>query len=165
MKFISIFSLLMLFNISFADTTNITAKATSKLASSCRIDVDDLNFGVIGNTVGESTPSTTNVNILCTRGTSYSVVVSLGTQGGGTSRVMKGISKGDTFSYSICQKEGWMYQQVNGTRCSVKAWYSDVPLTSTGTGINQIFTMYGYALNGYYTPDNYTDTASVTITY
>lgn len=81
-------------------------------------------------------------NILCTRGTSYSVVVSLGTQGGGTSRVMKGISKGDTFSYSICQKEGWMYQQVNGTRCSVKAWYSDVPLTSTGTALIKFYNVW-----------------------
>ena len=157
--------LLLLINSGFAQTVPTSTKVTSKLASACKIDAGDLNFGVIGNTVGESTPTTSNVNILCTRGTSYSVSVSLGVQGGGVSRVLKGINKGDTFSYSICQEEGWNYQQVNGTRCANKAWYSSVPLTSTGTGLLQTFPMYGYALNGYYTPDNYTDTANITITY
>lgn len=157
--------LLILMNLSVAQTTTTSTKATSKLSSSCKIDAGDLNFGVIGNVVGETTPATSNVNILCTRGTSYSVSVSLGTQGGGTTRLMRGVNKGDTFNYSICQEQGWSYQVNNGTHCTGKAWYSSVPLTSTGLGTQQTFTMYGYTINGYYTPDDYTDTASITITY
>jgi spore coat protein U-like protein len=56
--------LLILMNLSVAQTTTTSTKATSKLSSSCKIDAGDLNFGVIGNVVGETTPASSNVNIL-----------------------------------------------------------------------------------------------------
>lgn len=148
-----------------------TFKSNATLSTSCLLSVTDINFGAIApSTTGStSTNATGTVSAQCTSGTAYTIAISMGN--GVSTRLMTGKNGGQQISYSICQQPGWTNAGGQfGSTCTVKPWYSTsggggYTLSSTGTGSTQNFTMYGYVPNGYYTPDTYTDTNIVTVSY
>lgn len=147
---------------SLAQTTNLTATTTASasLANVCYVSSTDVNFGTITASTTGATSATGNLGVLCTKGTSYSIVISLGNNG---DRMLKGSTSGQLLYYSICQKPGW--SNAGGSSCTTGPWLTGYPYTSVGTGALQNIPVYGYVPNGYYTPDNYSDTEVVTLTY
>lgn len=148
-----------------AGTLTASTKATATLASSCSISVS--NF-TLGNVSASSLSDTTtyqvnsgNVAVTCSKGVAYQIFMNNGLYGT-TGRNLKGASKGDTIPYMICR-----VSTVNGSQCSDDYWGADSAhsLQSTGTGANQNLPAYIMYKKGFYTPDNYSDTMTATLTF
>ena len=138
-----------------ASTANVQANAT--LASSCTISFGDFNFGTI--TPGQNVAGiSNNLDMLCSNNLPFNMNI---TFSHGTS-YMTGSKSSDQLHYLIFSfNTGAVY---DGT--------TDTTLSVSGTGAHIIFPMTTYILNDsnkyvapYITPDNYSDTAQVVITY
>lgn len=139
----------------FATQLNATTQASAKLASSCTVSSTDISFGLLGTQSNTFQEGTGTLNVLCSKSASYTIAIALGSNGVSGYRYMVGATTGNTdkITYAVCQKEGFV-----GTSCTGTLWYTgSYVLHATGTGINQTYTMYGYAKEGFYTPDNYSD--------
>lgn len=148
-----------------AGTLSANTKATATLASSCTITVS--NFA-LGNITAASVSDTTsyavasgNVMATCSKGVSYQIFMNNGLYGG-SGRNLKGVSKGDLIPYMICR-----VNTVNGSQCSDDYWGMDSAhsLQSTGTGAMQTLPAYIMYKKGFYTPDNYSDTMTATLSF
>lgn len=142
-----------------AAATNANIQVTATLSATCSINATNVAFSNIGTVANNVTSTTSNIQIKCSNKLPYTVGLSSGNQGNNS---MKGSSRSDTIPYALCQQSGW---SLNGTNvvCS-KSWITST-MTGTGNGTNQNYTVYGYVLNGYYTPDSYSDNVTTTIWY
>lgn len=170
MKAIKIISTLIVL-IGLAGTTQagtqlatISPKASASLAATCTISSQSLVFGSIGTAPKLPTTATASVTVLCTRGTAYSTAIGQGLNG---NRSLKGVVGKDFISYYICSADNWSWDVLPaGGHCySGQGWWSGGTVDSSGTGTLQTFPMYGFVPNGYYRPDNYTDTLVVSLSY
>ena len=157
-----IIALLLALGISqvYAAATNTSIQVTATLSSTCSISATNVSFSTIGIATGNATSSNSSLVVKCSNKLPYTVGFSSGNQGNNT---MKGSNKSDTIPYTMCQQAGW---SLNGSNlvCNNKSWITST-MTGTGNGTTQSYTVYGYVSNGYYTPDNYTDTVTTTIWY
>lgn len=151
--------LLMLCGQCFAASTGTNIQVQATLNPTCSISSQNLAFGVIGVSSGNVTTTSANLSLKCSNKLAYTVGISSGLYGNST---MKGSSKGDFINYALCQQTGY---SISGTivNCN-RSWISST-LTGTGNGTNQSYQMTGYVLNGFYTPDSYSDTVTATIWY
>lgn len=142
-----------------ANTTN-TTKSTATLAASCQVLTNDIDFGVITPATSGSTDKLGSLQVLCTKQSSYQIVLSLGLNG---NRTLKGVNKGQFIYYSLCQAPGW--SNSGNSSCTNGYWLPGYPRNGTGTGALQTHTIYAYVPNGFYVPDSYTDTTTVTVSF
>ena len=144
----------------YAAATSTSIQVTATLSSTCSISASNISFATIGITTSNVTSSNSSLVVKCSNKLPYTIGFSSGNQGNNT---MKGTNKNETIPYAMCQQEGW---SLNGSNliCNNKSWITST-MTGTGNGINQSYTVYGYVANGYYTPDNYTDSVTTTIWY
>ena len=154
-----------------AGTTTATTQAIAKLQGMCTIATTGISFGNIvaqGSSQLVYSPSAGNVQVLCTKNTSYSIQLGAGAHETNSGRRLKGVNSGDLIMYAICSTPSFTGSWSTG-QCTAGAWFTDgtfnYPVTSNGTGSLQNFPIYGVIQTGYYTPDNYSDTITATISY
>lgn len=142
-----------------AATTGTNIQVTATLSATCSISATNVGFGNIGTSTNNVTSTSSSIVVKCSNKLPYTVGLSSGNQGNNT---IKGANKFETIPYALCQQAGW---SLNGSNIvCTKSWIT-ATLTGTGNGTNQNYTVYGYVLNGYYTPDSYTDNVTTTIWY
>lgn len=154
----------------YAGTATGSTKATAKLSSFCTITAQPINFGNVAGPTNNLYSSQSNVSVLCTKNSSYTITLNLGinTQGQ-TTRNMIGATSGQIVNYMICKTPSMSGTWGVNDQCA-QPWFSIgatnyYTVTGTGTGVNQSYPMYGVVQTGYYTPDNYSDTITATINY
>lgn len=153
---------------SFASNTQGTNKATATLNPTCVFSVNNINFGVI-NLANKTSDATSSINVLCTRNTVYSLDLTYGTphttaywaNGRPNSALMMGQTYGDKLAYGI---------QVGTTFITTGSnWVA--PINRTATGKQETIPLIAEEVLGYFetlrypTPDNYSDTSTIKITY
>lgn len=153
---------------SYAATTNTTLKPSAKLNASCVISNTSVDLGEIVSTGGTSHSSgSSDLKILCTRGTAFKLYQSWGIHGSGAGRLLRGATSRNTIRYFVCSGPG----VTNDNCANDKRWYpEDVAiqgyfLTGSATGVAQSYPVYVNVLKTYATPDNYSDSITTTITY
>ena len=151
--------LLVLSGQSFAASTGANIQVQATLNPTCSISSQNLSFGLIGVSSGNVTSASANLSLKCSNKLAYTVGISSGLYGNST---MKGSSKGDSINYALCKQTGY---SISGTMVNCNNSWISSTLTGTGNGTNQSYQMTGYILNGFYTPDNYSDSVTATIWY
>jgi spore coat protein U-like protein len=153
-----------------AGTATGLTKATATLASFCSMTAQPINFGNVAGPTNNQYSSQSNVSVLCTKNSSYTITLNLGvnTQGQ-TTRNMIGAKSGQILNYMICRTPSMSGTWGVNDQCA-QPWFSIgatnyYTVTGTGTGTSQSYPMYGVVQTGYYTPDNYSDTITATINY
>lgn len=170
-KFTSAGMLIALFfgvsSLSFAGTTTGATKATATISKMCSISAADISFGTLNlQASGNINYANGNVAVQCTKGTSYSILITFGTpatgstiyNGNALTGYLTGSNSGAHIPYSI--------QPHPIDNSTVWGAISDV-----GNGLIQNHTEYGeiqlnnFGAPSYPTADNYSDTAIATLTY
>lgn len=138
-----------------AASTTATMNNTATVAAFCTVATTSLAFGTYTSAANATTTAT--VTATCTNTTSYTVALDKGTNGATeTARLMKAGSSAATLSYGIYSDSG--YTTNWGTTAGSQS--------GTGNGSAQTLTAYGKIPSGQFvTPDSYTDTVTVTLTY
>lgn len=159
-----------LFNIAQADSFSNTFQPTVQLASVCVLSATNITFGSLNLAApGNINYSNGTLSVLCTKGTTYSIIMGFGTTASGTSYTngrpntgwLTGANTGNHIAYSIQQ------QPINN---SLPSWGSTT-VTGTGLGTIKTYTMYGevqlnaFGATAYPVPDNYSDNATATISF
>lgn len=172
-KIILILSLFLGINIaSYASTLNSTQKATATLTGSCQVKANDL---VIGSIIAgqPSSSGTSQVSVLCTKGTTYSWYPNF-RQVGWDCPFLTGAVSGEKIYYMF---------KVNGVfQVNTQPSPSGTSASGTGTGDWNNFTLEAYiqpnqsyspcprkptnpGFNPFVTPDNYSDTDTIVLTF
>jgi spore coat protein U-like protein len=138
-----------------AASTTATMSNTATVAAYCTVSTGSLAFGTYTGAANATTSAT--VTATCTNTTSYNVALDKGTNGSTeTARLMKASGSTATLSYGIYSDSG--YTTNWGTSAGSQS--------GTGNGSAQTYTAYGKVPSGQFvTPDSYTDTVTVTLTY
>ena len=176
----------LLTNPSFAGNTTATTKATALLAGGCIMQTHTINFGTMTPSTSGSLYSTSSVDLICSKGMTYNVILSSGNGSPGSvasngygveadngtsfirtsnpifttnvyssARIMNGTKSSDYLIYNL-------YMDSAHTQAFIDSAY----VTRTGTGTNDSVPIYAkLRLQQYITPDNYTQTVVVTISY
>lgn len=159
---------------SLAGTVSANTQATANISRSCSISATNVSFGNLDLTQTQTNANGT-ITILCSNKTTYSIGMTYGTpatagyytNGQPDTGLMTGASSHDVIAY------GFQSGPINNNN---PAWGRASPVTGTGTGSIQTMTMYGEAQLGstgpggqyvsrYPTPDNYSDTVTLTLSY
>lgn len=145
----------------YAGNTTGVFQTSASINKTCSLSATSIDFGTLNLASGE-TDANGAINVLCTKGTSYTIDIAWGhtealqAQNGN----MIGVNSGDIVTYGI-----------NSSYHSGYMWGKDKVVSGIGNGATQAFTTYGRAYTGMYnhpaypTPDNYADTVSVTLNY
>ena len=138
-----------------AATTTATMNNTATVASYCTVTTGSLAFGTYTGAANVTTSAT--VSATCTNTTAYTIALDKGANGTSeTARLLKASGSAATLSYGIFSDSG--YTTNWGTTAGAQS--------GTGNGSAQNFTAYGKISSGQFvTPDSYTDTVTVTLTY
>lgn len=168
---ILIVQLLSLSSVAHAAKTTQSVNVSSSISSTCSIEAGNASLGNLAQTTATSQKVQTNANILvqCTKNTSYTIGINLGANTQSSNRYMKGATSGDLIQYGICSGPNGT---VNPWYCPADAngstsWTVSPGITHSyiGTGSIQTIPAYIFAPTGYYSPDNYSDTASAILTF
>lgn len=155
-----------------AATANGTLTVQATVAAQCSVNNPTLNFGAY-NPASADAQSTT-LSLKCTKSTAYSVALSGGGNGGGTAaaptRAMSGTTTGNTdlLNYQLYTTGTYSSANVWATTCSGAPGATGTDCAyGTNNGTNPIsITVYGQIPAGQYvTPDTYTDSVNITVTY
>jgi spore coat protein U-like protein len=146
-----------------AGSVSANVQSTAKISSVCTIATNTINFGNIAQQGSSSayTVQTENFQMLCSKNAPYTIQIDLGANTSGGARYMVGAVSGQKIQYGICS------QNMGVMACNAQtAWNPQVPAHAfTGTGTTQTIPAYVSTNTGYYVPDNYSDTATVTVAY
>lgn len=136
-------------------------QSNAVITSSCLLSASAVAFGAFTPTSTATTLSANGtVSATCSNGVAYALSLDAGTKGTIGTRQMGGANaaNADLLAYNIYTTTAKTTIFGNGTTGS--------KINSTGTGSAQAITVYGGLLtNQYVTPDNYSDTLTVTMTY
>lgn len=153
-----------------AGSLTATTKASATLSKTCTIGASNVNFGTLNLAASNYiTYANGAFSVLCTKGTSYSILLTYGTpatsgyyqNGRPSTGLMTGANTGQHIAYGLQQ------QPINN---SLPSW-GITPYTSVGTGGIQNITVYGevqlnaFGVPAYPTPDDYSDNVTATLTY
>ena len=166
LKLMSLLSLLWFNSLAFAGSTTSPVQSTAKLTSTCVLSATSINFGDITQTGATSTNkwATGNIQVLCTKNSSYSINLNGGTKPG-TWRYMTGNSSAATVAYTVCQSQSFNGSFPGGPGCVTPWWQRYGQVNGTGTGALQTYNAYGVTPTGFYNPDSYVDTITATVSY
>lgn len=152
-------------------TTTGTNKSTATLANSCTIQTQDVSFGNYVPTAQSNTSQ--NINILCTRGTSYTI----SSKAGGTAQTFpwslptmtnNPYHAGGVMTSTTDSSQHIYYEQYYAW---AGYWDQDMDLaaqqyTSTGTGVVQTINIpYRLVAGQYAAPGNYVGSHTMTVTF
>lgn len=158
-KLLTTLFLASLFANTQAAVTNTSIKVTATLNPTCEITSAKVDFGLIGIITNNATSSNSNLSVKCSNQLAYTIAFSGGNQGNNT---MKGSQKGEQIPYALCKAEGW---KLSGANIACTNTWINTAVNGMGNGKTQNYTVYAYVLNGFYTPDNYSDAVTASITY
>lgn len=150
-------------SVAHAGSTSANVQSTARISSVCTIATNTINFGNIAQQGSSSayTVQTENFQVLCSKNAAYTIQIDMGANTSGGARYMVGAVSGQKIQYGICSQDMGV-MACNGTT----AWNPQVaPHAFTGTGTPQTIPAYVSTNTGYYVPDNYSDTATVTVAY
>lgn len=150
-------------SVAHAGSASANVQSTAKIGSVCTIATNTINFGNIAQQ-GSSpayTVQTENFQMLCTKNSAYTIQIDDGANTANNTRYMVGAVSGQKIQYGICS------QDMGVMACNAQtAWNPQVaPHAFTGTGAMQTINAYVSTNTGYYVPDTYSDTATVTVAY
>lgn len=148
-----------LFSNAQAAITNTSIKVTATLNPTCEITSAKVDFGTIGIITNNATEGNSNLTVKCSNQLSYTIAFSGGNQGNNT---MKGREKSEEIPYALCKAQGW---KLNGANIDCTDTWVNSAVNGMGNGKTQTYIVYAYVLNGFYTPDNYSDAVTASITY
>jgi len=162
-KFIFLISALFI-NSSFAGQTTNHFSSNVSLAASCSISADTFDFGDLTAITSPSTISKTlSLNVLCTRNSSFSVLLDSGSNhDASNNRFMKAQNSSDVIQYGICKTSSF---STSPYYCGSPWWGTTYTYTATGTGKPQVISGYIFSRTGFYKPNNYSDTVVTTILF
>lgn len=165
---IAVLSFIGLVDSAGAGTSIANTQATATLVAVCNVSAIDISFGnIAGNRSIYWSPSNGSISVGCTKNTSYTIRLSAGVNVTNSGRRLRGATSGDLINYTICQTQtygpNWSSGQCNVPWFTYGSW--DYNLTGTGNGQTQIYTMHGVVQSDYYTPDNYSDTVTATVSF
>jgi len=141
-----------------SSTTTTTFAVSANIPVSCTVSAVPLTFG---NYTGLVLPVTTTVSATCTNGHAYNIGLDAGIGSGATVAIRKmtgGGASSSTLNYSLYQDSGHttVWGNTPGTNT----------VSSTGTGVQQNFTVYGQIPAGQTSvAGNYVDTITVTVNF
>lgn len=130
---------------------------TATINADCNVSATNINFGTVGALVS-NVDATGSVTAQCTSTTPYNIGLSAGSGAGATVANRKMTSGVKTVNYSLYTDSGrtTVWGNTVGTNTN----------SGTGTGSNQVFTVYGRVpAQTTPAPGTYTDTIVVTVTY
>lgn len=146
-----------------AVNVNGNFQSNAVISSSCLLSASAVAFGAFTPTATATTLSANGtVSATCSNGVPYALSLDGGTKGTIATRKMGGanVANADLLIYNIYTTTAKTTIFGDGTTGSGSK------INSTGTGSAQAITVYGGLLtNQYVTPDNYSDTLTVTMTY
>lgn len=155
-----VFGLGGLANCPITPTQRITAPltVTALVQKNCTISATDLPFPSRG-VLTSATTATSTITVKCTNNNAFSVALNGGSVANNVlARRMKHSTAADTVGYQLYQDGG--YATVWGDASG------GAPLTGTGTGSNQTFTVYGRVpAQATPRPGDYKDVVTATITF
>ena len=142
----------------FAESSSTTIVAGSaKVNSTCTVSVLPIDFGVIQS--NSQNQKSTLLTSTCTKGTSFTVVLSTGNSNDFSNRYMNLTDNSDQLKYNIYLDN--FYTNILGDGNNNTVILSDI-----GTGEDQIYTIYGKIPTGQYvSPGNYSDLITATLSY
>jgi len=155
-----------------AATANGTLTVQATVAAQCNVNSPTLSFGTYNP--ANALAGTATLSLKCTKSTAYSVALSAGGNGGGTAaaptRAMGGTTTGNTdlLNYQLYTSATYSAANVWATTCSSAAGGSGTDCAyGTNSGTSPIsITVYGQIPAAQYvTPDSYTDSVNITVTY
>lgn len=148
-----------------------TNKATATLANSCQFQAQDVSFGTYVPTTQSN--SSQNINILCTKGTTYTI----SSKAGGTAQsfpwTLSGMTNNPYHAAGIMTSTTDSSQHIYYEMYFAWAgyWDQDMDLavqqySSTGTGAVQVLNIpYRLVAGQYAAPGNYTGSHTMTVTF
>jgi len=141
----------------YAVTATNTFQATITIQTQCEVtSPSDLNFGSSGLLNNNIDASSTFV-VKCTKGTAYSIGLTGANDSGGNKRMSNGSEYVTYQTYT---------DNTYGTVWDAASSPSSGPVTATGTGDNQTYTVYGRVPPQTTPPaGNYSDTVTITVQY
>jgi len=141
-----------------AVTTTSSFSVTATVLTTCSVSSTDLGFGNYDALAAQALDTTSTVSVQCTLSTGYSVGLNAGIGSGATVTTRKMTSTDSaTLDYSLYQDNG---------RSVVWGESGAAAVTGTGTGAQVDHTVYGRIPTGQYvSPDTYSDTITVTVTF
>lgn len=153
------FLLLGISTSAFAATSTTTFTVSATVVDDCSVSADNLTFSNYTPTSASNDDATTTVYVTCTVNTAYNIGLNAGTGTGATVTTRKLTDTTNTVNYSLYQDSN--HATVWGNTVSTDT------VSSTGTGSQQSFTVYGRIPGSQSTavPGSYTDTITVTVTY
>lgn len=136
-----------------AATPNSSMTVSATVTANCVMRANALNFG---NYTGNVNSATSSIQVTCTNGVPYSVILGSGNSGSVLNRTMSNGS--NTLPYGLYKDSS------HSSNWGQTAGIGDH--TGTGSGAAQNITVYGVIKAGITAPvGNYTDTVLVTINY
>ena len=141
-------------------TTSTTMSVSASVAAACTVSANSLNFGAVSASSPGGVLATANITVNCQNGSPYSIALGGGNFLSGGVRNMA-LDPNYTIGYFLYKNNDPM-----------QAWGDGVSLGAvqlgTGTGSNQIFTVYGTTTVGSQNPlaaGSYSDSVAVTVSF
>jgi spore coat protein U-like protein len=139
---------------------NFTTTVTATVVSPCTVSANPLNFGAVAAGTSNVAGST-GIGVTCAMNVAYNIGLTPGNNATNGLGSMTGQVYGASLPYQLYQ---------NAAHSSVWGNLSTNMLTAAnglqpGTGSLQNYTVYAVAPNTNFTPDTYTDTVTVSVTY
>lgn len=143
----------------YSATSTTTFTVSADVVDDCSVSANNLTFADYDPTSESNDDSTTTVDVTCTVNTAYDIGLSAGMGSGATVTTRKLTDATNTLNYSLYSDSN--HSTVWGNTVSTDT------MSSTGTGSQQAFTVYGRIPGSQNTavPGSYTDTITVTVTY
>ena len=136
------------------------------ISSSCNVSASTLNFGSSPNSIASNIDSSATITAQCTNTTPYSIGLDNGINASGSQRRMQLGATGNYVNYDLytdlARSHAWT-TTTSTTSCTAGASTCDL---GTGTGSNQIYTVYGRVpTQTAPSSGTYNDTVVVTVTF
>lgn len=162
-KKITLLLLSSLVSLSQAQATNVSSNLNSSasIAPKCTISGNKIDFGDISPRNLGFVSVNSILKTICTKSTSYTIIIGAGETGDILNRKLKGNTAGnnDKLNYTIYDTSSFKNILGDGTN-------GTMVISGTGTGKSEDIVIYGYLnLKQYISPDYYSDSLSVIINY
>lgn len=138
--------------------TNFPFNVIAAVSKQCNISyANNVSFGAVA-AMQSNLASNNTIGVACTNGTTYTIGLSPSNNNTGGTGVLKGTGANtDQVPYQLRQAAGTAGAVWGNTALNNRS--------STGTGIAQQYPVYVTIPSTNYTPDDYADTVTITVTY
>jgi spore coat protein U-like protein len=135
-----------------------TFRVSANVQATCDVRATDLNFGQFNAQSANALNATTQVTVMCTPQTTFSVGLNAGTSPGATVNQRKMVNGASTLNYQLFQDSA--RQKIWGTTAGTDT------LTGVGTGLDQDLTVFGAIPAAQLVPAGaFSDTITVRVFY